>query len=270
VPELPEVEITRIAITPYIVGNVVAAVEVRGDRLRWPIPTELAELVPGQIIQWVERRGKYLLLHCPAGAVLIHLGMTGHLRILHDGSDPGKHDHFDLVFGNGIVLRLNDSRRFGAVLWAGPDPFGHKLLSELGPEPLSDNFDGPYLYRRSRMRKLTVKQFIMNHKVVAGIGNIYANEALFHAGILPATPAGQLSESHCEQLAQSIKNVLTVAVNIGLAMLDNSDGMQKLGYFPQQWAVYNRAGLPCPKCEAPIQHRRSGQRSTYYCAACQR
>lgn len=269
-PELPEVEVSRVCIAPHVTGNTVAGVAVHRSKLRWTVSPELAALLPGQIIQSVERRGKYLLLRCPLGGVLIHLGMTGHLRILQAADDPGKHDHFDLSFENGIVLRLNDARCFGSVLWAGTDPSAHKLLAELGPEPLTDGFNGAYLYRKSRMRKRAVKQFIMDHRVVAGVGNIYANEALFHAGILPTTPSGQLSDSRCEQLAQAIKNELATAIEIGLAKPDVCAGTEKMGYFPRQWAVYKRAGLPCAVCAAPIQHTRSGQRSTYYCTTCQR
>lgn len=269
-PELPEVEVTRIAIAQHVTGTSVTHVTVRRSRLRWPVSPELTDLLPGQTIQSVERRGKYLLLRCPLGGVLIHLGMTGHLRILRSDDNPGKHDHVDLVFENGTVLRLNDARCFGAVLWAGSDPTAHQLLSGLGPEPLSAGFDGAYLYRRSRRRTLAVKQFIMDHRVVAGVGNIYANEALFHAGILPSTPAGLLCERRSEQLVQALKTVLAAAIECGLAWFDVNAGTQKPVYFPQQWAVYQRAGMPCRACAAPIQQMRSGQRSTFYCAVCQR
>jgi len=270
VPELPEVEVTRACIAPHITGNTVTGVAVHRSRLRWPVSPELVELLPGQTIQSVERRGKYLLLRCPLGGVLIHLGMTGHLRILPSADDPGRHDHVDMSFENGIVLRLNDARCFGSVLWAGSNPAEHKLLAELGPEPLTDSFNGAYLYRRSRGRRLAVKQFIMDHRVVAGVGNIYANEALFHAGILPTTPAGLLDESRSERLAQAIKSELATAIEIGLATLDPAARGGKMGYFPRQWAVYQRAGLPCESCAEPIRHTRSGQRSTYFCPTCQR
>jgi len=270
VPELPEVEVTRACIAPHITGNTVAGVTVHRSKLRWPVSPELVDLLPGQTIHSVERRGKYLLLHCPLGGVLIHLGMTGQLRILQNADDLGKHDHVELAFENGIVLRLNDARCFGSVLWAGSDPSAHKLLADLGPEPLTDSFNGAYLYRKSRGRKLAVKQFIMDHRVVAGVGNIYANEALFHAGILPTTPAGLLDEDRSEHLAQALKSELATAIEIGLAWLDPAARGGKVGYFPRQWAVYQRAGLPCESCAEPIQHIRSGQRSTFFCTTCQR
>lgn len=268
-PELPEVEVTRAALKPYVAGNTVAGVAVYEGKLRWPVSPELADLLPGQTIRSVERRGKYLVLPCPAGGVLIHLGMTGHLRILHAAGEPGSHDRIDLIFENGVVVRLNDARRFGAVLWGGADPQAHRLLAGLGPEPLSDAFDGEYLYRVSRMRRTAIKQFIMDQGIVAGIGNIYANEALFHAGILPFTPSGGLSRKRCHGLARSIQGVLFSAITIGLAALDPPEANPKLGYFPITWSVYNRAGLPCPVCSAPIRDARSGQRSTYFCPTCQ-
>lgn len=268
-PELPEVEVTRAALEPHVVGNTVAGVEVYDGKLRWPVSPVLAGLLPGQTISSVERRGKYLVLLCPAGGVLIHLGMTGYLRILRGGGELLSHDRVDLVFDDGLVVRLNDSRRFGAVLWGGEDPFTHRLLAELGPEPLDDAFDGAYLFRVSRMRRPAVKQFIMDHRIVAGIGNIYAGESLFHAGILPFTPAGELSRERCYRLVQSIKSVLTSAVATGLAALHLPAAGGKLGYFPISWSVYNRAGQPCRVCSSPILHARSGQRSTYFCPACQ-
>lgn len=269
-PELPEIEIICAGITPHITGNTVANIIVHTANLRWPISPELSALLPGQTIQSIKRRGKYLLINFQIGSVLIHLGMTGHLRVLPTAALPGKHDHFELVFQNGIVLRLNDVRRFGSVLWAGPNPETHKLLVELGPEPLTDTFDGTYLYHKSRARKIMVKQFIMDHKVVAGIGNIYANEALFHAGIRPSTPAGRLSRARCQQLVQTIKAVLTTSIKVGGTMLDSRDGTERLGYFPQQLMVYNRGGKPCHTCGTTIQYKRLGQRSIYYCKKCQR
>jgi len=270
VPELPEVEVTRIGITPHIVNNVIASVVAHSTNLRWPISPELATVLPGQIVQSVERLGKYLVLHCPAGGVLIHLGMTGHLRIVSAATPPEKHDHFDLVFQNGVVLRFNDIRRFGAVLWAGAEPHKHILLAELGPEPLTDAFNGTYLYQKSRGRKVSIKQFLLDHKVVAGVGNIYANEALFHAGIRPTTPVGRLSKARSQGLVTAIKTVLTASVKVGGTMLDFRDGTEKLGYFHQDLAVYKRSGLPCSVCATPIQFKRLGQRSIYFCKCCQR
>ena len=269
-PELPEVEVTRVGISGHIGGNTIAKMVAHSGSLRWPISPELSTILPGQTIHSVERRGKYLLLHCQAGGVLIHLGMTGYLRILSTMTVPGKHDHFDLVFNDGVVLRLNDVRRFGSVVWAGPDPQSHKLLADMGPEPLTDDFNGAYLYRRSRGRKITIKQFLMDHKVVAGIGNIYANEALFHSGIRPTTPAGKLSKVRHLGLVAAIKSVLTTSIKVGGTMLDFRDGTEKTGYFHQELAVYRRCGQPCVVCATPIQQNRVGQRSIYYCKSCQR
>lgn len=269
-PELPEVEITRAGITKHITGNTITNVIAHAPSLRWPIPPELASVLPGQIVNSVTRRGKYLLLHCQIGSVLIHLGMTGYLRILSAATSPEKHDHFDIIFRDGKVLRLNDVRRFGSVVWAGTKPNQHELLAELGPEPLTEGFDGKYLYQKSRGRKITAKQFIMDHKVVAGLGNIYANEALFHAGIRPTTSAGSLTKARSNALVTAIKSVLTTSIRVGGTMLDFRDGTEKTGYFHQELAVYRRAGKPCPRCAATIQSNRVGQRSIYFCSSCQR
>lgn len=269
-PELPEVEIARAGITKHISGNTIAQVVAHSASLRWPISPELAKVLPGQTVQAVERRGKYLLLRCPDGVVLIHLGMTGQLRIVPAGLAPGKHDHFDLIFHDGVVLRLNDVRRFGSVVWAGSEPYTHELLSEMGPEPLGEEFDGGYLYQKSRGRKITIKQFLMDHKVVAGIGNIYANESLFHAGIQPTTPAGRLSKVRSHKLVAAIKTVLTTSIEVGGTMLDFRDGTERYGYYHQELAVYRREGQPCTVCETEIKYERLGQKSIYYCKTCQR
>lgn len=269
-PELPEVEITRVAIAPHISGNTVASVAAHSPRLRWIISPDLVSGLPGQSVLTIERRGKYLLLHCTAGILLIHLGMTGNLRILPAGTVPGKHDHFDVIFQNEVILRLNDERRFGSVTWVRPESPSHKHLMELGPEPLSEVFDGTYLYQKSRSRKIAVKQFIMDHKVVAGIGNIYANEALFHARILPTTPAGRLSIEKIVGLVASIKSVLISSIKAGGTMLDFRDGTEKLGNFHQELAVYKRGGQPCVVCATPIQQQLIARRSVFYCKKCQR
>lgn len=268
-PELPEVEIVRAGISPYITDNTIVKAVAHSASLRWPIAPELYAALPGQTVQALERRGKYLLLHCKVGSILIHLGMTGYLRIVSSSTPPGKHDHFDLIFNDGVILRLNDVRRFGSVVWAGTNPQDHKLLGELGPEPLTSEFDGLYLFQKSRGRKASVKQFIMNQKVVAGIGNIYANEALFHAGIRPTTPAGRLSKARNQKLVTAIKSVLETSIDVGGTMLDFRDGTEKLGYFHQELAVYNRNGLPCVICNSLIQFKRLGQKSIYYCKNCQ-
>ena len=269
-PELPEVEVTRAGITTHISGNTITRSVAHSADLRWPISPELTTVLPGQTIKSVERRGKYLLLHCQVGSVLIHLGMTGYLKIVSPATSREKHDHFDLDFQDGKVLRLNDVRRFGAVIWAGAEPHTHELLAELGPEPLTDAFDGNYLYNLSRGRKLAVKQFLMDQKVVAGIGNIYANEALFHAGIHPTTMAGSLSKSRTRLLVSAIKNVLTTSINVGGTMLDFRDGTEKTGYFHQELAVYRREGQPCAVCATPVHFEKLGQRSIYYCKRCQK
>ena len=269
-PELPEVEVARLGITPHILGKTIDRVVAHAANLRWPISPELITVLPGQIIQSVERRGKYLLLHSHVGGVLIHLGMTGYLRVVSIANVPEKHDHFDIVFEDGIVLRLNDVRRFGSVTWAGINPNTHKLLAELGPEPLTREFHATYLYQKSRGRKITIKQFLMDHKVVAGVGNIYANEVLFHARISPTTPAGLVSKVRCKELVAIIKSVLTTSIKIGGTMLDIRDGTEKIGYFHQELAVYRRDGQPCVVCSTPIQQVRVGQRSNYYCKTCQR
>lgn len=268
-PELPEVEVTRIGIIPHITGNTISAVKVYNRNLRWPITPELISLLPGQIIQNVERRGKHLLLHCQAGVLLIHLGMTGYMRIVNTAADSDPHDHFDLVFMNDITLRLNDVRRFSSVLWAGADPYVHKFLSGLGPEPLTNDFNGAYLYKKSRSSKVIIKQFIMDSKIVAGVGNIYANESLFHAGIRPTMPAERLSKTKSVNLAAAIKSVLTNAINHGGTMLDFRDGTEKRGYFHQELAVYRRNGKPCRVCDTLIQQTKVGRRSIYYCVTCQ-
>jgi len=229
-PELPEVEIAQAGITKHISGNTIAQVVAHSDSLRWPISAELATILPGQIVQAVERRGKYLLLQCPAGVVLIHLGMTGQLRIVSTALAHGKHDHFDLIFHDGVVLRLNDVRRFGSIIWAGSETHTHELLSEMGPEPLGEEFDGSYLYQKSRGRKITIKQFLMDHKVVAGIGNIYANESLFHAGIRPTTPVGRLSKvrSHDVDPAQVVGCQVDLLTEEPLAYLVMAQDLGKL------------------------------------------
>lgn len=269
-PELPEVEVILLGITSHIKGNTVSSVKVYMANLRWPISPEVVEQLPGQTIQTVERRGKYLLLNFQTGVLLIHLGMTGYLRILSTATAPEYHDHFDISFQDGIILRLNDVRRLGSIHWAGVNLKAHKLLADLGPEPLTDVFDGTYFYQKSRGRKITIKQFIMDHKVVAGIGNIYANEALFHAGIHPTKPAGQLSKSLSQKLVTAIKSVLTTSIKVGGTMLDFRDGTEKSGHFQQVFVVYRRGGQPCTVCSTLIQYTRLGQRSIYFCKCCQR
>jgi formamidopyrimidine-DNA glycosylase len=270
-PELPEVETTRRGIESHLSGQAVHQVIVRDHRLRWPVDKILESRLPGQRITSITRRGKYLLLNTAAGTLIIHLGMSGSLRVLPCDTAVLKHDHVDIVFADRQCLRLRDPRRFGSVLWTEVDPMQHDLLKDLGPEPLSDDFNDEYLYTASRKRKVAIKQFIMNSHIVVGVGNIYANEALFMAGIKPSLAAGRLSKPRCRALVQAIKTVLNNAIEQGGTTLRDftaSDGNP--GYFQQQLNVYGRAGEPCRRCGSPIKSTQQGQRATYYCPRCQR
>jgi len=270
-PELPEVETTRRAVERHLRGRRVSAVRVRERRLRQPVSRRLERELPGQIIERVERRGKYLLLRTAAGAVLIHLGMSGSLRIVAPGLPAQKHDHVDILCGNNVCLRLCDPRRFGVVLWAGGDPLRHALLRGIGPEPLGAEFGGACLHTAARGRRAAVKLFIMDAAVVAGVGNIYANEALFRAGIDPRRAAGRISAARCERLAAAIRAVLQEAIaQGGTTLRDFYHGTGEPGYFRIRLAVYDRAGEPCVRCGHAIRAIRQGQRSTYYCPRCQR
>lgn len=269
-PELPEVETTRRGVEPHCIGRKVERVIVRESRLRWPVPDHLVSTLPGQEIVAVQRRGKYLLFQISTGCLLVHLGMSGSLRVVEAATAPGRHDHIDLVLGDGVCLRYHDPRRFGCFVWQarGED---HPLLTTLGPEPLSDDFDGLLLYRLSRRRKGPVKSFIMDGKVVVGVGNIYANEALFLSGVHPGRAAGRISLERYQRLAQCIKQVLTSAIEQGGTTLrDFVGGDGKPGYFAQQLYAYGRSGQPCKVCGALMQERRLGQRSSVYCVTCQR
>ena len=269
-PELPEVETTRRGIRPHVLGQTVSGVIIRQPRLRWPVPDELPELLWRRKLLSLKRRGKYLLLGFHHGSLILHLGMSGSLRVLPADTPPEKHDHFDLVFGRQC-LRLRDPRRFGAVLWTADPVEQHPLLASLGPEPLSEAFTGRYLFNKSRNRSVTVKQFIMDGKTVVGVGNIYANEALFQAGILPTRPCGRLSAARYERLARAVKAILARAIESGGTTLQDftqADG--KPGYFAQALKVYGRQGEACPACGAAIRHTLIGQRSSYYCPCCQR
>lgn len=268
-PELPEVEVTRLGITDQLTGARIAAVTVHSSKLRSQVPAGLHQLLAGQTILLVERRGKYLILTCPAGSLLLHLGMTGHLRLVPAAHRPGAHDHFDLLLDSGMTLRLNDVRRFGSIHWTGADPLQHKLLKGIGPEPLTAAFSGEYLYRRSRGRKIALQRFLMDSAVVAGIGNIYAAESLFRCRLLPDTLAGALSAEQCSLLAQTIKETLSDSIATGHASMDFQHAEEKLAYFPQQLYVYGREGKPCRECGAPIRRGRLGNRSTFFCPACQ-
>ena len=270
-PELPEVETTRRGIAPRIKGQRIKKVIVRQPKLRWPIPKNLNLKVKGQVIREVTRRGKYLLLNTDAGTMIIHLGMSGSLRVINCKLAAEKHDHVDLVLENGQCLRLKDPRRFGAVLFTTEDPMQHKLLKDLGPEPLESDFNTDYLFKKSRKRSITVKSFIMDSKIVVGVGNIYASESLFRAGIHPKKAAGKVSKEKYRLLVKAIKAVLKAAIKSGGTTLQDftkSDG--KPGYFKQKLNVYGRKGLPCPHCGKAITHSVIGQRATYYCTHCQK
>jgi formamidopyrimidine-DNA glycosylase len=270
-PELPEVETTLRGIEPHLLGQRIKQLIVRQRRLRWPVPRGLEQKLSGKRIQQINRRGKYLLLSVDNGTLIIHLGMSGSLRMLTNTPAAGPHDHVDLLLDNGRCLRFTDPRRFGAWLWTDKPVGQHPLLAQLGPEPLSTAFNADYLYKRSRGRKLAVKNFVMNSRIVVGVGNIYANEALFRAGIHPARSAGRISRHRYARLVEAIKAVLADAIKQGGTTLrDFVGGEGKPGYFRQSLQVYGQRGAPCPHCATPIKERRIGQRSSFFCPVCQR
>ncbi len=270
-PELPEVETTCRGIAPHIKGKKVSDVIVRHHQLRWPIPRGLKKGLLGHKINSVSRRAKYLLLGFDHGTLILHLGMSGSLRIIPANSPAEKHDHLDIAFAHSKTLRLTDPRRFGAVLWTKEPPEEHALLAHLGPEPLSEAFTSDYLYQQSRKRKSSIKQFIMDGKIVVGVGNIYASESLFLAGISPKRIANKVSKARYEKLTAAIKQVLAAAIEQGGTTLrDFVGGDGKPGYFAQQLNVYGREGEPCRVCGNEIKQIVQGQRSSYYCPGCQR
>ncbi len=269
-PELPEVETTRRGIEPHVLGSTVVRVVVRNPHLRWRVPTKLVKELPGQNILSVTRRGKYLLLSTQVGAVILHLGMSGSLRVVDHRQPAEPHDHVDIVLDNGDCLRLRDPRRFGAVLWTRSDPLQHKLLKDLGPEPLGADFNGEHLFRQSRSRSRAIRDFLLDSHVVAGVGNIYANESLFTAGIRPARAAGRISRAECERLAQAIRATLKRAIQAGGTTLrDFHNAFGKPGYFQLSLQVYGRAKEPCVVCRIPVQAKQLGQRTAFYCPKCQ-
>ncbi len=269
-PELPEVETVRRGIAPHVCGQTIDRVVVRNGRLRQPIPRDLPRRFAGARMTEVRRRGKYLLLATDAGWLIWHLGMSGSLRICDGDRPPDKHDHVDLVFGDGTCLRYGDPRRFGVLLWTAENPQSHPLLAALGPEPLADDFNGFYLWQRSRQRTVAVKSFIMDSRIVVGVGNIYANEALFRARIRPERAAGTIGRERWEALARAIKEVLAEAIAAGGTTLrDFVNGEGKPGYFRLQLQVYGRGGEACPGCGRPLAVARVGQRSTFFCRRCQ-
>jgi len=270
-PELPEVEITRKGLAAHLTGQTIADVLIRNASLRWPIQSDLPRMLRGLIIRSIKRRAKYLLLDCGSGTLILHLGMSGSLRILTPSTPAEKHDHFDLILGGGSLVRLRDPRRFGAVLWHDGDVNTHPLLAMLGPEPLEESFDATYLYRATRGRNISIKQFIMDHHVVVGVGNIYANEALYRSGVIPQLKAGKLSLKRCAKLIEQIRATLTEAIDKGGSTLrDFVNSAGQPGYFQQNYFVYGREGKPCRKCGLPIKQIRQGQRSSFFCRACQK
>lgn len=270
-PELPEVETTCRGIKPHIENNLISKVVVRNRNLRWPIPKGLNAKLKNKKITSVTRRAKYLLIETEVGTLIIHLGMSGSLRIIGTNESVEKHDHFELQFENGLCLRLRDPRRFGCVIWDKDQPLKHKLLINLGPEPLGKSFNAELLFEKSRKRKISIKQFIMDAKVVVGVGNIYASESLFLAGVHPKRLTGKITKKNASDLTTAIKKILTQAIKQGGTTLKDfisSEG--KPGYFQQKLKVYDRKGEPCLKCKKPIKQITQGQRSTFYCPQCQK
>jgi formamidopyrimidine-DNA glycosylase len=270
-PELPEVEITRRGLAARLMGQRVIAAVVRERRLRWPVPPELEAQLVGAKIMGIERRGKYLLFDCGHGYLLAHLGMSGSLRLVRSDEPAKKHDHFDLLLENALTMRLTDPRRFGALLWLGSEPDKHSLLAKLGIEPLGDTLNAQWLYAATRQAKIAIKLWLMDSHRITGIGNIYANEALFRAGVRPTRRAGALTSKQCELLVPAIRETLNKAILAGGSSLRDfvgSDGNP--GYFQQQYRVYGRAGEACRICGTPIKMVRQSGRATFYCPACQR
>ena len=270
-PELPEVETTRRGIEPLVVNKVVDQVLIYNASLRWPVSLELTELLPGQKFCSVNRRSKYLLFSLDEGTMIVHLGMTGHLRVDSALSERRKHDHVEIIFTDGTALRYNDSRRFGSILWTSEDPLQHVRLATLGPEPFSSEFNATYLYNRSRVRKVAVKPFLMDAHVVVGVGNIYASEALFRARIAPNRQAGKVSKTAYKLLVEALIIILNEAIAAGgTTIRDFSNSEGNPGYFKQELRVYGRAGQKCTACDTLIKQIKLGQRSTYFCPCCQK
>ena len=270
-PELPEVETSCRGIKPHISGQTLSTFTVRNGRLRWPVPVAEITALEGRVLQDVQRRGKYLKLMFDCGYVIIHLGMSGNVRIVQGDEPVQKHDHLDFSFANGNILRLNDPRRFGCCLYQADINSDHSLLAVLGPEPLHDSFNAESLYQQSRGKKQAIKMFIMDSHIVVGVGNIYASESLFRAGINPKRAAGNISKNRYIVLVQAIKDVLTEAIaQGGTTLKDFVGGDGKPGYFKQQLQVYGRVGEACIHCDGFIKKINQGQRSTFYCSHCQK
>ncbi|MBA2690248.1 MAG: bifunctional DNA-formamidopyrimidine glycosylase/DNA-(apurinic or apyrimidinic site) lyase [Burkholderiales bacterium] len=270
-PELPEVETTRLGLAPHVIGRRIEKVVVRDRRLRWPIAADLEQRLAACTIRAISRRGKYLLLDCGAGWLMLHLGMSGSLQIVPAARPAAKHDHVDIILNNGTAVRFTDPRRFGAIFWAAGDPQSHPLLAGLGLEPLTEQLSGPWLYSGTRGAKVSIKLWLMDATRITGIGNIYANEALFRAGIHPLRAAGRIALKRFERLASAIQDTLCRAIDAGGSTLRDFVGVDgKPGYFQQEYWVYGRADKPCLICAMPIRLVRQSGRATYYCPTCQR
>lgn len=269
-PELPEVETTRLGLMP-LVGQTVEKVILRNPAMRWPVPSHIVQTLPSQQLQSLQRRAKYILARFDTGTLILHLGMSGRISLLQQDEPAQKHDHFEIHFKNGYILRLRDPRRFGAVLWCEGEVGQHVLLQSLGPEPLEEAFSGELLYSKTRTRLAPVKNVIMDSTVVVGVGNIYASESLFRAGIHPEIAANRISKTRYQRLAEEIRATLQDALKAGGSSLRDFFGTDgNPGYFQQQYFVYGRTGQPCRKCGTAIKSIKLGQRSTFYCPACQR
>ncbi len=270
-PELPEVETTRRGIAPHVAGHKVADLRVYDRRLRWPVPSDLGRRITGRAVDRVDRRSKYLLFRVGPDTLLVHLGMTGSLRVHTRLPERRTHDHVDIAFEHGVTLRYHDPRRFGAMLWIAGPAERHPLLRDLGPEPLDAGFDADYLYRATRGRRAAIKLALMDNHLVVGVGNIYANEALFRAGIRPTTAAGRLSRPRLARLVEATRGVLEEAIAKGGSTLrDYVDAAGEPGYFQLTYHVYGRAGMPCRVCGTRLKLTRQGQRATHHCPRCQR
>jgi formamidopyrimidine-DNA glycosylase len=270
-PELPEVETTRRGLEPHAVGKRVVALAVHEPRLRWRVDGDLPALVAGQRVLHAKRRAKYLLLELESGTLLLHLGMSGSLRVLPADTPRLRHDHFDLTLDSGVTLRFNDPRRFGSLHYIVGDPHEHPLLAGLAPEPFDAAFNADYLFRITRRRRVAIKQLIMNSKLVVGVGNIYASEALFRAKIRPRRPARSLTRMEAGRLVKAIRSVLAMAIRVGGTTLRDYVGADgSPGYFRQKLYVYERKGQPCRDCRTAVRQLTQGQRATYYCPTCQK
>ncbi|MBK9116622.1 MAG: bifunctional DNA-formamidopyrimidine glycosylase/DNA-(apurinic or apyrimidinic site) lyase [Betaproteobacteria bacterium] len=270
-PELPEVETTRRGVAPHVVGRRVARLAVYDSRLRWPVPSDLGRRLVGRTVAAVDRRSKYLLFRFGSDTLLVHLGMTGSLRVFRHAPARRPHDHVDIVLDDGSVLRYNDPRRFGAMLWVPAPADAHPLLAILGPEPFDAGFDAGYLWRATRTRSAAIKLALMDNRLVVGVGNIYANESLFRAGIRPTLSAHRVSRARLAGLVDAVRTVLTEAIAKGGSTLrDYVDASGEPGYFQLEYFVYGRDGEPCRVCGAPIRMRRLGARASFYCPRCQR